>query len=75
MNVNVYPNPAADYLTVNAENISRITIINTLGQVVSDMKADGNEVRVDVSQLPAGNYFVKVRTEGKIRTRKVAIMD
>ena len=73
MNVNVYPNPAADYLTVNAENISHITVINTLGQVVSDMKAEGNEVRVDVSQLPAGNYFVKVRTEGKIRTRKIAV--
>ena len=40
---------------------------------IQSTKAEGNEVRVDVSQLPAGNYFVKVRTEGKIRTRKIAV--
>ena len=73
MEVSVYPNPAADYLIINAEDINHITLINALGQVVSDQIVEGNEERVDVSQLPAGNYFVKVRTESKILTKKIAV--
>lgn len=72
-NVNVYPNPTADYVTVQAENISHVMILNVLGQVVSNKDVEGDEARIDVSQFESGNYFIKVTTNGKVRTRKITV--
>ncbi len=60
-NIALYPNPAKNTLTVAfAENISKTEIFNTLGQLVLRNYANGKEIKLDVSTLAAGQYFVKV---------------
>jgi photosystem II stability/assembly factor-like uncharacterized protein len=69
----VSPNPAGDYIvisipeinpTVNRrvdELVDKIRIFNTLGiDLTPDLSINGEEVRIDVSHLPAGVYFVKI---------------
>lgn len=57
----LYPNPAESTLTVAfPENINKSEIFNTLGQLVLVKNANSNEVKLDISTLNSGNYFVKV---------------
>lgn len=67
--VAIYPNPATDTLTihVNAEmTIQTILIFNRLGQKIIDTTL----TTIDVSQLPAGTYFLKLITQNGQKTQK-----
>ncbi|MBR4155873.1 MAG: choice-of-anchor J domain-containing protein [Bacteroidales bacterium] len=70
----IYPNPTQGALNIEAEGITRITIINTLGQVVYDNNTDSNEEIIDMSQQEAGVYMVKVMTENGLITRRINVV-
>ena len=70
----IYPNPTKGNLTVNAEELSRITIINTLGQVVYDNNATSDNEVVDMSQFDNGLYIVRIATETGVVTRRVSVV-
>src|SRR5574343_500064 len=63
----IYPNPFNDYLKLSTEtnlNIERITIYNSLGQIVNTNTS--NYDYIDVSKLKTGYYFIEiVSDEGK----------
>lgn len=62
-NVNLYPNPAKDLLTVQivAEMIGQnYAIIDQLGRQVLIGKITNETTAVDISQLQVGMYFLKV---------------
>ncbi len=71
----IHPNPATDYIYINFNDLERddspsnnsgsgsVKIFNTFGQCVSHLTptlSKGEGVRIDVSQLPVGVYFVRV---------------
>lgn len=68
----IYPNPTKNNLTVNAEAMTRITITNTLGQVVYDNNVNSDNEVVDMSQFDAGIYMVRITTENGSIVRKVS---
>lgn len=70
----IYPNPTKGNLTVNAEELSRITIINTLGQVVYDNNTTSDNEVVNMSQFDAGLYIVRIATETGVVTRRVSVV-
>lgn len=68
----IYPNPAKDNLTIMAEGMKRVTITNTLGQVVYDNEADTDNEVINMSQYDAGIYMVRITTESGSVVRKVS---
>ena len=68
----VYPNPAKDNLTIKAEGMKRVTITNTLGQVVYDNEVDTDNEVINMSQYDAGIYMVRITTESGSVVRKVS---
>jgi len=55
------PNPATTTLTITAAtNIAQITLLNMLGQTISDRAYNGTSVDIDVADLVPGTYFVKI---------------
>jgi uncharacterized repeat protein (TIGR01451 family) len=64
-NFEVYPNPAADILTIKSINVSfeRFTIINNIGQTVINQSIIGNTVHIDIKALPPGIYLIKLAGE------------
>ena len=68
----LYPNPAKDNLTIVAEGMTRITITNTLGQVVYDRNTNSDNEVIDMSQYDAGIYMVRITTEKGSAVRKVS---
>jgi hypothetical protein len=68
----VYPNPAKDNLTIKAEGMKRVTITNTLGQVVYDNDVNSDNEVINMSQYDAGIYMVRITTESGSVVRKVS---
>ncbi len=71
--VAVYPNPAKEYLYINAENIiSEVTVYDIVGKLV--MSIDGSNrkiIQIDASDLKKGMYIIKLQdTNGNIVNKK-----
>lgn len=67
-----YPNPVTDVLTVMFERtIDEVAVINLTGQQVSIQTVNAMEGRIDMGGMPSGSYFIRVKSDGVIRTLKV----
>jgi hypothetical protein len=61
ISLQIYPNPATTSLTiVSSSTINQIGIIDVLGQRVYNNGYNANKVLIDLSNLSAAVYFVKV---------------
>ncbi len=77
-NITIYPNPAQNYFTVQAdfvENDLKIEIINELGQVVETSKIlQGSTLTViETETLYNGIYFVKISSNEDSKSFKIII--
>lgn len=73
-NITVYPNPATSNFTVklNGDENAHIQLFNLVGQQVYSETA-ANTTTINVSNLKAGIYMLKVSQNGKIYTSKVIV--
>lgn len=55
----IHPNPASDYLIVNHCNRNDVQVFDITGRKVLDTPNTSNTVRLDISHLPLGVYFLK----------------
>ena len=71
----LYPNPATDRVNVaSSYDISRITVVNYVGQVVYDAEINAERsLSLNVSTYDAGVYIVKIETVNGIVTKRLAI--
>ena len=70
----VYPNPTTGEFTINNEQLTihNIEIIDIYGKKVFEQKAEGRKQKeINISELKAGIYFVKITTEKGIGTQKI----
>jgi len=66
------PNPVNDYLFIQAkETIKIVTVYNALGQLVLSQNGNTMELKLDLSQLKSGNYFVKTQSDLKQNNFKI----
>ena len=74
-NYKMYPNPTSDYLNLNFDQpISKLEleILSMSGKVVKRIKGTNKDKpRIDVSNLPAGNYILRIKADGKTSVEKV----
>ncbi|MUV04179.1 T9SS type A sorting domain-containing protein [Flavobacterium rakeshii] len=67
-----YPNPVSNMLNMSYTNvITGVEVYNLVGQRVIEKSYTQNEVQLDMSQLTAGTYMVKVITVDASSTIKV----
>lgn len=68
----IYPNPADDVINVTAaEAIDNVTLFNIAGATVGSYNGDGSSsMQINVDNLPAGNYFVRISTGNDSSTLK-----
>ena len=68
----LHPNPTNGLVTIAGNDFKQAQIINALGQCVATVKSEGEQLTLDISNLPAGVYFVNVTdAEGRKCVRKV----
>ena len=72
-NVAVYPNPASSTITIGGLNDFanlEVKLVNIQGQVV--MSVD-NSLEINVSDIEAGIYFIKINCDGQQYLQKIVI--
>jgi len=71
-NLNLYPNPTSGVVNISYDKeISNVSVYNLLGQNVLNQEGKGLEMQLDLSTLFSATYFVKITSEGAIKTIKV----
>ena len=73
-NVEIYPNPAKNMLTVKAENLSDIAIYNSVGQKLFSKTVATPEVSINLEDFDNGIYLVKLLANGIEVTRKISVI-
>lgn len=58
--VQVYPNPASDYLIVEGELRGKIALFNTQGQQVISEEAKPGRTEISLREIQKGMYFLKM---------------
>ena len=72
--VEIFPNPVKDVLTIKADNISNVAIYNSVGQKVYEKTFDSSEVSINLDDFDSGVYMVKAVVNGDVVTRKISVI-
>jgi hypothetical protein len=69
--VSVYPNPAFEQLNIkNAGSIAKYEIVNLEGKILRKAMNNTNDLRIDITGLKQGVYFLKTYSNEKIEQTK-----
>jgi Secretion system C-terminal sorting domain len=74
--ITIYPNPATDNVTIIFATVERyeVTLLNSNGQMMkSPILNTGSSLVLNVSNMTAGIYFIRIRYENSTETRKIEI--
>jgi hypothetical protein len=72
--IQLYPNPASDQVTVSSQQFSgkvRVVIYNQLGQLQKQFTFEGAEKRISLDGLASGLYIVQIDVGGQTLSRKL----
>ena len=69
----VYPNPTKGEFTLEGESMSHVRIVNAYGQTIYNADLEGDQVRIDLSQMGKGIYMMHIEANGGHAVRKVVV--
>lgn len=72
--INVYPNPAKDIITIDCNTVftpKELSIYNSIGEIVISRSNIKNVCEVDVKDLASGIYFLQLKNDNLVITKKV----
>ena len=73
-NVRLFPNPAQTKVTIEANDLTQIHLIDALGQVVMSKEYESPEsATLNIGRLPSGVYFVKIATKTGTAVRRLVV--
>ena len=73
--IKVYPNPCQGMLHLSLVNAQEFeySIINMMGQTITQGHSQGQETMIDLSQCPAGVYLISAIQDGKRFVQKLVL--
>jgi hypothetical protein len=71
--VKVYPNPTNNLVTVEAENMTEVSVYNIMGQCVLQKEITGNQATIDLQHVCNGLYLLRVKTESGTVSKRIAV--
>lgn len=77
--LDIYPNPATHILNIklNSSNLlnTKLTILNTLGQIIDSIDISSQEAKINVINYIKGLYCCVITNKGKYLTSKIFIKE
>ena len=70
----LYPNPTNGNITIEAEAMQRLTVVNELGQVVYDAEVNSDTETLNMSQFGTGIFIIRIHTENGVGTKRVTVI-
>ena len=74
IHANLYPNPTNGNVTIEAEGMQRIVVVNELGQVVYDTEVNNSMTILNMSQFGAGMFMIRIYAENGMSVKRVTVM-
>jgi hypothetical protein len=74
LNAAIFPNPTDGNVTVEAEGMQRLTVVNELGQVVYDTELNDNTTSLNLNQFGVGVYMIRIYTENGMGVKRVSVI-
>ena len=71
--INVYPNPTKGEVTLDGAGIDHIRIVNLYGQTVYSAKAEGEQIRLDLTNFAKGIYMMHIDTENGQVVKQIVV--
>ncbi len=73
--ISLYPNPVNDILHIESEKpIEKVAVYNSFGQLIFTKENFPNDdYKLNLEQIDAGIYFVKIRTQSSEVVQKIAV--
>lgn len=69
--VTVYPNPASEKLIVDSEIVvNQYEIYTITGAMIVGKPVDAKSFEINLSEIPAGTYFVTLTSDGMVQTKR-----
>ena len=69
----LFPNPTTGHVTVKAEGLEHITVVNSLGQTLYQADTDTSETVLDLAPYGKGIYFIMIQTAQRVTTQKIVV--
>jgi hypothetical protein len=71
----IFPNPFEDIVNISCSDVmnnnSYLRIYNSLGALVYSAELKKNNVKIDLSNLATGLYFLKFENQNKLSVKKI----
>ena len=72
LDIEYFPNPVRDVMTINAQaQIKAVAVYNLNGQRLYFARPGDHTITLNLSNLPAGQYFVQIVIDGQLSTAKI----
>ncbi|MBR4535499.1 MAG: fibronectin type III domain-containing protein [Bacteroidales bacterium] len=71
--ISLMPNPADNYIDLNVNSnveVKEAVVYNAFGQMIQKVELNDNHARIDLSNMAAGMYFVRVNGDNVSATKK-----
>lgn len=73
--INLFPNPASDFINISSGvDLQQIQLINNLGQILFSGETNSVHYSFSIEEIPAGIYFLTVKTKKSYSTSIVSII-
>jgi hypothetical protein len=69
----LFPNPTTGKVTVKAEGMERIVVVNSLGQTLYQAKTETGETTLDLAPFGKGMYFITIQTHQSVSTQRIVV--
>ncbi|MCB9256540.1 MAG: Omp28-related outer membrane protein [Chitinophagales bacterium] len=68
--LNIYPNPAKDFVTIQLTSVSSnalsVELVDVMGRLIAAEEMTSSMVRFNTSDIATGIYFVNIKEKGKV---------
>ena len=70
----LFPNPARSEVTVQAEGMTQVRIINLLGQVMKEVQVNAaNSIVINTEKMERGVYLVEITTINEVVIKQLVL--
>ncbi|WP_312390579.1 T9SS type A sorting domain-containing protein [Chryseobacterium sp.] len=70
--IDIFPNPVKDFVTVRSdEKIKSIQLLDAQGRIINTQNENNEEIKINLSSYPTGNYVMKIKTESREIFKKI----
>lgn len=73
--VNIYPNPASTSINVNAANLAKVDVYNSVGQLIYSQNVDNDNVMINSESWANGLYYINLETKDGVKSSQKVVVN